>query len=117
MERSPEGRILVDTRPEIIRQSCDASLQRLGTDHIDLFYLHRIDPTVPIEEAVGAMAQLVDAGKIRFIGVSEASPATLRRAHETHPVAALQSELSLWSERSAQPTWFPRWWSSAKPGL
>lgn len=103
MERSPEGRILVDTRPEIIRQSCDASLQRLGTDHIDLFYLHRIDPTVPIEEAVGAMAQLVDAGKIRFIGVSEASPATLRRAHETHPVAALQSELSLWSEHSAQP--------------
>ena len=103
MERSPEGKIQVDTRPEVIRESCDASLQRLGTDHIDLFYLHRIDPAVPIEESMGAMAQLVDAGKVRFVGVSEASPATLRRAHEAHPVAALQSELSLWSERSAQP--------------
>jgi len=103
MERSPEGKIQVDTRPEIIRESCDASLQRLGTDHIDLFYLHRIDPAVPIEDSMGAMAQLVDAGKVRFVGVSEASPATLRRAHEAHPVSALQSELSLWSERSAQP--------------
>lgn len=103
MERSPEGRIQVDTRPDVIRRSCDASLQRLGTDHIDLFYLHRIDPVVPIEESMGAMAELVDAGKVRFVGVSEASPATLRRAHEIHPVAALQTELSLWSERSAQP--------------
>ena len=103
MERSPEGKIQVDTRPDVIRKSCDASLQRLGTDHIDLFYLHRIDPVVPIEESMGAMAELVDAGKVRFVGVSEASPATLRRAHDTHPVAALQSELSLWSERSAQP--------------
>jgi aryl-alcohol dehydrogenase-like predicted oxidoreductase len=103
MERSPEGKIQVDTRPEVIHRSCDASLQRLGTDHIDLFYLHRIDPAVPIEESIGAMARLVDAGKVRFVGVSEASPATLRRAHDTHPVAALQSELSLWSAHSAQP--------------
>jgi aryl-alcohol dehydrogenase-like predicted oxidoreductase len=102
MERSPEGRIQVDTRPEVIHRSCDASLQRLGTDHIDLFYLHRIDPVVPIEESMGAMAQLVDAGKVRFVGISEANPATLRRAHATHPVAALQSELSLWSEHTAQ---------------
>ena len=92
-----------DTRPEVIHRSCDASLQRLGTDHIDLFYLHRIDPAVPIEESIGAMARLVDAAKVRFVGVSEASPATLRRAHDTHPVAALQSELSLWSAHSAQP--------------
>jgi aryl-alcohol dehydrogenase-like predicted oxidoreductase len=103
MERSSEGKIQVDTRPEIVRQSCDASLQRLGTDHIDLFYLHRIDPVVPIEESMGAMAELVDAGKVRFVGISEASPATLRRAHATYPVTALQSELSLWSEHSAQP--------------
>jgi len=103
MERSPEGRIQVDTRPEVIRRSCDASLQRLGTDRIDLFYLHRIDPDVPIEESMGAMAELVAAGKIRFVGVSEASPATLRRANDTYPVTALQSELSLWSGSTAQP--------------
>lgn len=104
MERSPEGRIRVDNRPELIRESCDASLRRLGTDHIDLFYLHRIDRTVPIEDSIGAMAQLVDAGKVRFTGLSEASPETLRRANAIYPVAALQSELSLWSERTAQPS-------------
>jgi len=104
MERSPEGRIQVDNRPETIRASCDASLARLGTDRIDLFYLHRIDPDVPIEESIGAMADLVEAGKILHVGVSEASPETLERAHAAHPVAALQSELSLWTQDSARPS-------------
>lgn len=104
MERTPEGRIRVDTRPAVIKASCDASLGRLGTDHIDLFYLHRIDKTVPIEESIGAMADLVAAGKIRHIGVSEASGETLRRAHATHPIAALQSELSLWTRRTELAT-------------
>jgi len=103
MERSPEGRIVVDNRPELIRESCDASLVRLGTDRIDLFYLHRIDPQVPIEESMGALAELVAVGKIRHVGISEASPATLERAHAAHPVAALQSELSLWTQHSARP--------------
>jgi len=103
MERSPEGRIAVDNRPELIRRSCDASLARLGTDRIDLFYLHRIDPQVPIEESMGALAELVAVGKIRYAGVSEASPDTLERAHAAHPVAALQSELSLWTQHSARP--------------
>ena len=100
MERTPEGRIGVNTRPSVIKASCDASLRRLGTDHIDLFYLHRIDKNVPIEESIGAMADLVAAGKIRYIGVSEASGATLRRAHATYPIAALQSELSLWTRQT-----------------
>lgn len=104
MERTPEGRIGIDTRPAVIKASCDASLSRLGTDHIDLFYLHRIDKTVPIEESIGAMADLVAAGKIRHIGVSEASGETLRRAHATHPIAALQSELSLWTRRTELAT-------------
>lgn len=104
MERTPEGRIGIDTRPAVIKASCDASLGRLGTDHIDLFYLHRIDKTVPIEESIGAMADLVAAGKIRHIGVSEASGETLRRAHATHPIAALQSELSLWTRRTELAT-------------
>jgi len=104
MERTPEGRIGIDTRPSVIKASCDASLSRLGTDHIDLFYLHRIDKTVPIEESIGAMADLVAAGKIRHIGVSEASGETLRRAHATHPIAALQSELSLWTRRTELAT-------------
>ncbi len=103
LERSAEGRLVVDNRPEIIHRSCNASLERLGTDHIDLFYLHRIDPAIPIEESIGAMAELVEAGKIRFIGISEASVDTLRRANLAHPIAALQSELSLWVENSAQP--------------
>ncbi|MEU5472147.1 aldo/keto reductase [Streptomyces lydicus] len=80
-----------------VRQACDASLRRLGVDHIDLYYQHRVDPEVPIEETVGAMAELVEAGKVRHLGLSEASAATLRRAHAVHPMAALQSEWSLWT--------------------
>ncbi|GAB7031776.1 aldo/keto reductase [Streptomyces sp. NPDC021749] len=80
-----------------VRQACDASLRRLGVDHIDLYYQHRVDPEVPIEETVGAMAELVAAGKVRHLGLSEASAATLRRAHAVHPIAALQSEWSLWT--------------------
>ncbi|WP_329396784.1 aldo/keto reductase [Streptomyces lydicus] len=80
-----------------VRQACDASLRRLGVDHIDLYYQHRVDPEVPIEETVGAMAELVEAGKVRHLGLSESSAATLRRAHAVHPIAALQSEWSLWT--------------------
>jgi len=87
----------VNGKPDYVRQSCDASLKRLGTDHIDLYYQHRVDPNTPIEETVGAMAQLVKDGKIRYIGLSEASPATLRRAAKIHPITALQTEFSLWS--------------------
>ena len=87
----------VSNKPEYIRQSCEGSLSRLNTDHIDLYYLHRIDPTVPIEESVGTMSQLVAEGKIRHVGLSEMAPETLRRAHATHPVAAVQCEFSLWS--------------------
>jgi aryl-alcohol dehydrogenase-like predicted oxidoreductase len=96
----------VDGSPAHIREACDASLDRLGTDVIDLFYLHRVDRATPIEESVGAMADLVRAGKIRFIGLSEASAATIRRAHAVHPIAAVQSEYSLWwrePERSVLP--------------
>lgn len=87
----------VNGRPEYVKQAADASLQRLGIDHIDLYYQHRVDPNVPIEETVGAMADLVQAGKVRYLGLSEASAATLRRASAVHPIAALQSEYSLWS--------------------
>lgn len=87
----------VSGRPEYVRQACDASLQRLGVEVIDLYYQHRVDPDTPIEETVGAMAELVRAGKVRYLGLSEAAPATLRRASATHPVAALQTEYSLWS--------------------
>ena len=87
----------VSNKPEYIRQSCEGSLTRLGTDHIDLYYLHRIDPTVPIEESVGTMSQLVAEGKIRHVGLSEMAPETLRRAHATHPIDAVQCEYSLWS--------------------
>jgi aryl-alcohol dehydrogenase-like predicted oxidoreductase len=80
-----------------VRRACDASLQRLGTDHIDLYYQHRVDQTVPIEETVGAMAELVAQGKVRHLGLSEASPETIRRAHAVHPITALQTEYSLWS--------------------
>jgi aryl-alcohol dehydrogenase-like predicted oxidoreductase len=83
--------------PEYVRQACDASLQRLGVDHIDLYYQHRVDTKVPIEETVGAMAELVQAGKVRHLGLSEAAPDTIRRAHATHPIAALQTEYSLWT--------------------
>jgi aryl-alcohol dehydrogenase-like predicted oxidoreductase len=82
---------------EYVRQACDASLQRLGVDHIDLYYQHRVDKTVPIEETVGAMAELVEQGKVRYLGLSEAAPATIRRAHAVHPITALQTEYSLWS--------------------
>lgn len=84
-------------RPEYVRSACDGSLKRLGTDHIDLYYQHRVDSDVPIEETVGAMADLVKAGKVRFIGLSEAGPVTIRRAHSVHPISAVQSEYSLWS--------------------
>ena len=84
-------------RPDYVRQACDASLQRLGVDEIDLYYQHRVDPQVPIEETVGAMADLVRAGKVRYLGLSEAGPATLRRAALAHPISALQTEYSLWS--------------------
>ena len=87
----------VNGRPEYVRASCDASLQRLGVDHIDLYYQHRVDPNVPIEETVGAMADLVRQGKLRYLGLSEAAPATIRRAHAVHPISALQTEYSLWS--------------------
>lgn len=84
-------------RPDYVRNACDASLTRLGVDHIDLYYQHRVDTSVPIEETVGAMGELVQAGKVRFLGLSEAGPETLARAHATHPITALQSEYSLWT--------------------
>lgn len=87
----------VDGRPEYVRQSCEASLARLGVDHIDLYYQHRVDPQVPIEETVGAMGELVTEGKVGYLGLSEAAPGTVRRAHGTHPITALQSEYSLWT--------------------
>lgn len=87
----------VDGRPEYVRTAVEGSLRRLGTDHIDLYYQHRIDPQVPIEETVGALADLVEAGKVRYIGLSEASSQTIERAHKTHPITAIQSEYSLWS--------------------
>jgi aryl-alcohol dehydrogenase-like predicted oxidoreductase len=87
----------VNGRPEYVRSCCDASLRRLKIDHIDLYYQHRVDPDVPIEETVGAMAELIDAGKVRFLGLSEAAPETIRRANTVHPISALQTENSLWS--------------------
>ncbi len=87
----------VNGHPDHVRSSCEASLQRLGVEFIDLYYLHRVDPDVPIEETVGAMAELVAGGKIRYLGLSEAAPATLRRAHKVHPISVLQTEYSLWS--------------------
>jgi aryl-alcohol dehydrogenase-like predicted oxidoreductase len=87
----------VDGRPERVRGCCEASLERLGIDVVDLYYLHRVDPQVPIEETVGAMAELVREGKVRFLGLSEAGPGNIRRAHATHPIAAVQSEYSLWT--------------------
>lgn len=93
----PDGTRRIDGRPEYVRQAADASLKRLGVDHVDLYYQHRVDKTVPIEETVGAMAELVTAGKVRYLGLSEASPATIRRAHATHPITALETEYSLWT--------------------
>jgi aryl-alcohol dehydrogenase-like predicted oxidoreductase len=97
-ERAPDGaRLGINGRPEYVRKACEASLRRLGVDRIDLYYQHRVDPTVPIEDTVGAMAGLVKAGKVRWLGLSEAAPATIRRAHAVHPISALQTEYSLWS--------------------
>ena len=97
-QRGEDGSFLgVNGRPDYVRKSCDGSLQRLGVDHIDLYYQHRVDRTVPIEETVGAMADLVRQGKVRFLGLSEAAPATLRRAHQEYPISALQTEYSLWT--------------------
>jgi aryl-alcohol dehydrogenase-like predicted oxidoreductase len=97
--RDPKNPLVrgVNGTPEYIRSSCDASLKRLGVEHIDLYYQHRVDPKTPIEDTVGALANLVRAGKVRHIGLSEASAATIRRAHKVHPIAALQTEYSLWS--------------------
>jgi len=95
-------RLGIDGSPEYVHRACDASLQRLGTDHIDLYYQHRVDQTVPIEETVGAMAELVAQGKVRHLGLSEAAPDTIRRAHAVHPIAALQTEYSLWSRDPEQ---------------
>jgi aryl-alcohol dehydrogenase-like predicted oxidoreductase len=96
--RTADGRFLgLNSRPEYVRQACDASLRRLAVDTIDLYYQHRVDPDVPIEDTVGAMAGLVAEGKVRHLGLSEAAPATIRRAQAVHPIAALQTEYSLWS--------------------
>lgn len=97
-ERLPDGtRLGVNGSPDYVRRACDASLQRLGVDHIDLYYQHRVDKTVPIEDTVGAMKELVEAGKVRHLGLSEASPETIRRAHAVHPITALQTEYSLFT--------------------
>jgi aryl-alcohol dehydrogenase-like predicted oxidoreductase len=96
--RGPDGAMLgIDGRPDYVRSACEASLRRLGVETIDLYYQHRVDPETPIEDTVGAMAELVRQGKVRFLGLSEAAPATIRRAHAVHPISALQTEYSLWS--------------------
>jgi len=97
-ERAEDStRLGVNGRPEYVRKACDASLDRLGVEHIDLYYQHRVDPDTPVEETWGAMKELVEAGKVRYLGISEAAPETIRRAHEVHPITALQTEYSLWS--------------------
>jgi aryl-alcohol dehydrogenase-like predicted oxidoreductase len=96
-EFRPDGSRGVNGRPDYVRRACDDSLQRLGVDHIDLYYQHRVDPDVPVEETWGALSELADAGKVRFLGISEAAPATIRRAHAVHPIAAGQYEYSLFS--------------------
>ena len=95
--RTPDGRTVIDGRPEYVKQACEASLRRLGVETIDLYYQHRVDPETPIEETVGAMAELVREGKVRWLGLSEAAPETIRRAHAVHPITALQTEYSLWT--------------------
>lgn len=97
----------ISGKPEYVKTACDASLKRLGVDYIDLYYQHRVDPNTPIEETVGAMADLVRAGKVKYLGLSEASPSTIRRAHQVHPITALQTEFSLWErhvEKEILPT-------------
>jgi aryl-alcohol dehydrogenase-like predicted oxidoreductase len=96
-QRLADGSRVINGRPEYVRQACDASLERLGVDHIDLYYQHRVDRTVPVEETWGALAELVQAGKVRYLGISEAAPATVRRAHAVHPISAGQYEWSLFS--------------------
>lgn len=98
----PDGRKATDGRPEYAVACCEASLRRLGTEAIDLYYLHRVDPKVPIEDTVGAMARLVEQGKVRHLGICEAGPQTLRRAHRVHPIAALQTEYSLWCRQACE---------------
>jgi aryl-alcohol dehydrogenase-like predicted oxidoreductase len=108
--RGPAGEFLgVRGDPQYVKSCCDASLKRLGVAHIDLYYQHRVDPKIPIEETVGAMAELVSAGKVRFLGLSEASPATIRRAAKVHPIAALQTEYSLWT-REVEDEILPTLW-------
>lgn len=106
--RGPNGeRLGIDGSPEYVMKACDASLKQLGVAHIDLYYQHRVDPDTPIEETVGAMSRLVEEGKVRYLGLSEAAPATIRRAHAVHPIAALQTEYSLWTrdpEEEVLPT-------------
>jgi aryl-alcohol dehydrogenase-like predicted oxidoreductase len=102
-ERREDGSwVGINGRPDYVRSACDASLERLGVEAIDLYYQHRVDATVPIEETVGAMAELVEAGKVRYLGLSEAAPATIRRAHAVHPITALQTEYSLWTRDPEQ---------------
>lgn len=106
-ERRQDGSwVGINGRPDYVRSACDASLRRLGVEHIDLYYQHRVDKTVPIEDTVGAMAELVQAGKVRHLGLSEASAKTIRRAHAVHPITALQTEYSLW-EREPETKVFP----------
>lgn len=97
INRRPDGSAETDGSPANVRRAIEGSLTRLGMDHVDLYYLHRVDPNTPIEETVGAMGELVKEGKVRFLGLSEAAPATIRKAHATHPITALQTEYSLWS--------------------
>ncbi len=105
--RNPDGSPAVNGRPEYVAQACEASLRRLDIETIDLYYQHRVDPSVPIEETVGAMARLVEQGKVRFLGLSEAAPRTIRRAHATHPITALETEYSSgrarWKRKSFPP--------------
>jgi aryl-alcohol dehydrogenase-like predicted oxidoreductase len=102
IQRNADGTRSINGKPEYVQQACEASLKRLGVDHIDLYYQHRVDRSVPIEDTVGAMKRLVEQGKVRYLGMSEASVETLRRAYKVHPIAALQSEYSLWSRDPEQ---------------
>mgnify|MGYP000887174918 CR=1 FL=1 len=104
--KTPDGKRAIDCRPEQVAARCDESLQRLRTDCIDLYYMHRLDPNVPVEDTVGAMAELVATGKVRYLGLSEVSSQTLRRAHAVHPITAVQSEYSLWT-RDPEPKVLP----------
>ncbi|HYO84141.1 MAG TPA: aldo/keto reductase [Bryobacteraceae bacterium] len=101
-KKDDPGYWAISGKPEYVKSACDASLKRLGVDHIDLYYQHRVDPETPIEETVGAMAELVKAGKVKYLGLSEASPGTIRRAHKVHPITALQTEYSLWERHVEQ---------------